>query len=129
MSRSINRTVLLGNVGSDPEVRMTPSGTKVAKFSLATSRQWKDASGTAQEKTDWHRCTVFSKLADIAERWVHKGDRLYVDGRIEYSTTEHEGVTRYWTDIIVQELVLISGGSGERVALPAAKPDDDPLPF
>lgn len=123
----------MGNVGQDPEIRMTPSGTKVAKFSLATSRQWKDATGTVQEKTDWHRCTVFGKLADIAEQWVHKGDRLYVDGRIEYSTTESEGQTRYWVDIIVNELVMISGTQTEAPQRASTQPPslgpDSQLPF
>lgn len=104
MSRCLNKTMLIGNVGQSPEIRMTPSGTKVAKFSLATSRSYKE-----QEKTEWHRLTVFGKLADVVEQWVNKGDRLYVEGRIEYSTTEHKGTTRYWTDIIVQDLVMLGG--------------------
>ncbi len=111
MARSLNKVMLIGNVGSEPEIRMTPSGSKVAKFSLATNRAWKDAAGNQQEKTDWHRLTFWAKLADVVEQWVKKGDRLYVEGRIEYSQTEHEGTTRHWTDVIVQELVMLGFSS------------------
>ena len=105
MSRSLNKIMLIGNVGSDPEIRATSSGGRVAKLSLATNRQWKDGSGQQQEKTEWHRLTLFGRLVDIVEQWVKKGDRLYVEGRIEYSQTEKDGQTRYWTDIVVVEMV------------------------
>ena len=80
MSRSLNKVVLIGNLGNDPEVRSTTGGNRVATFSLATSRSWNDASGSKQEKTEWHRCVVWntksSQLADIVERYVKKGDKL-----------------------------------------------------
>ena len=113
MSRSLNKIMLIGNVGSDPEIRATSSGNRVAKLSLATNRQWKDGSGQSQEKTEWHRLTFFGRLVDIVEQWVNKGDRLYVEGRMEYSQTEKDGQTRYWTDIIVAEMVML--GSTVRV--------------
>ena len=139
MSRSLNKIMLIGNVGGDPEIRATSSGTRVAKFSLATNRQWKDSSGQQHDKTEWHRITLFGKLADIVEQWVNKGDRIYVEGRLEYSQSEKEGQVRYWTDIIVTELLMLgSGGSGEGSAstptpIPTpttaiSEPDDD-LPF
>ena len=113
MARSLNKVMLIGNVGSDPEVRMTPSGTKVAKFSLATNRTWQDRTGQSQEKTEWHRLTFWAKLADVVEQWVKKGDRLYVEGRIEYSQTQDDtGGVRYWTDINVQEMVMLGSGPG-----------------
>jgi single-strand DNA-binding protein len=114
MSRSLNKVMLIGNLGSDPEIRMTPSGTKVAKLSIATNRTFQDRTGQQQEKTEWHRLTFFGKLADVVEQWVHKGDRLYVEGRLEYSQTQDDqGVTKYWTDIVVTEMVMLgSGGSG-----------------
>jgi single-strand DNA-binding protein len=113
MARSLNKVMLIGNVGSDPEIRMTPSGSKVAKFSLATNRTYQDRTGQQQERTEWHRLTFWSKLADIVEQWVHKGDRLYVEGRIEYSQTQDDqGGTRYWTDINVSEMVMLGSGSG-----------------
>jgi len=140
MSRSLNKTMLIGNVGGDPEIRVTSSGTRVAKFSLATNRQWKDSSGQQQDKTEWHRITFFGKLADIVEQWVNKGDRIYVEGRLEYSQSEKDGQVRYWTDIIATEMLMLgSRGSGEGSAsnptpttsapsTPISEPDDD-LPF
>jgi len=109
MSRSLNKIQLIGNVGQSPEIRMTPSGSKVAKLSLATNRQWTDSAGQKQERTDWHRLVVFGKLADVVEQWVSKGDRVYVEGRIEYSQTESDGVTKYWTDVVVSELIMLGG--------------------
>jgi single-strand DNA-binding protein len=106
--------MLIGNVGNDPEIRATSGGTRVAKLSLATNRSWPERSGPTQEKTEWHRLTVFGRLVDVIEQWVKKGDRLYVEGRIEYSQTEGEGGPKYWTDIIVNEMVMLgsSGGAG-----------------
>ena len=114
MSRSLNKVMLIGNVGNAPEIRATSSGARVAKLSVATNRSWSDRSGQQQEKTEWHRLTFFGRLVDIVERWVKKGDRLYVEGRIEYSQTEGEGGTKYWTDIVVTEMVMLgSTGGGE----------------
>lgn len=115
MSRSLNKVMLIGNTGSDPEIRMTSGGNKVAKLSLATGRTWQDRnSGQKQERTEWHRLTIFGRLVDIVEQWVHKGDRIYIEGRLEYSQTQDDqGGTRYWTDIVVNELMMLgSGGQG-----------------
>src|SRR5688572_23057976 len=113
MSRSLNKVMLIGNVGSDPEIRTTGGGTKMAKVSLATNRTFTDRSGQQQEKTDWHRLTFWEKMAELVEQYVKKGDRLYVEGRLEYSTTEDDkGNQRYWTDIIVREMVMLSGSGG-----------------
>jgi len=113
MSRSLNKVMLIGNLGSDPEIRTTPSGTKVGKLSLATNRTFQDRSGQQQERTEWHRLTFFGKLADIVEQYVTKGDRLYVEGRLEYSQSEdQQGHTRYWTDIVVTEMIMLGQGAG-----------------
>ena len=135
MSRSLNKVTLIGNLGSDPEVRSTTGGNRVATFSLATSRSWNDASGAKQEKTEWHRCVVWnskvSTLADIVERYVKKGDKLYVEGRIEYRQwQDKDGQTKYSTEINVRELIMLGsprgGGAGDgaegsgRAARPAA---------
>jgi single-strand DNA-binding protein len=119
MSRSLNKVTLIGNLGNDPEVRSTTGGNRVATFSLATSRSWNDASGSKQEKTEWHRCVVWntksSQLADIVEKYVKKGDKLYVEGRIEYRQwQDKENQTRYSTEINVRELIMLGGGSGAR---------------
>ncbi len=113
MSRSLNKVTLIGNLGADPEIRMTPSGTKIAKISIATSRSFPDRSGQTQEKTEWHRITFFGKLADVVEQYVTKGDRLYVEGRIEYSQTDDgQGNVRYFTDIVAQEMIMLGGAGG-----------------
>ncbi len=119
MSRSLNKVMLIGNLGSDPEIRTTSNGSKVASFSLATGRQWSSPSGEKQEKTEWHRCVVwntkFSTLADVVEKYCKKGDRLYVEGRIDYGQyKDKEGQTRYTTEINVRELLMLGGGSGGR---------------
>jgi len=112
MSRSLNKVMLIGNVGNDPEIRATSGGARVAKLSLATNRSWSGRDGQQQEKTEWHRLTFFGRLVDIVEQWVHKGDKLYVEGRLEYSQTQDDqGGTKYWTDIVVNEMVML-GGSG-----------------
>ena len=140
MSRSLNKVMLIGNVGSDPEIRATASGNRVGKLSLATNRQWKDGSGGQQEKTEWHRLTFFGRLVDIVEQWVKKGDRLYVEGRIEYSQTEKDGQTKYWTDIVANGNVdawfderrskLAEWRASELRHLPHRSPNpDDDLPF
>lgn len=151
MSRSLNKVMLIGNVGSDPEIRATSSGARVAKVSLATNRSFQDRTGQQQERTEWHRLTFFGRLADIVEQYVKKGDRLYAEGRIEYSQTQDEqGNTRYWTDVVVNEMVMLGstgsdggyggdagsfGGGGGAPggpqgggAKPLSEPDDD-LPF
>ena len=117
MSRSLNKVTLIGNLGSDPEVRSTTGGNRVATFSLATSRSWNDQSGSKQEKTEWHRCVVWntksSQLADIVERYVKKGDKLYVEGRIEYRQwQDKEGQTKYSTEINVRELIMLGSPKG-----------------
>jgi single-strand DNA-binding protein len=118
VSRSLNKAILIGNVGSDPEIRTVGTGGKVAQFSLATSRSWNDQSGNKQEKTEWHRCVVWnssrgSGLADVVERYVKKGEKIYVEGEIEYRQwTDKENQTRYTTEIRVRELMLLGGRAG-----------------
>jgi single-strand DNA-binding protein len=117
VSRSLNKVTLIGNLGNDPEVKSTTNGSRVASFSLATSRAWNDASGAKQEKTEWHRCVVWnskgSSLADVVERYVKKGDKIYVEGRIEYRQwQDKENQTRYITEINVRELIMLGGGKG-----------------
>ena len=116
MSRSLNKVSLIGNLGADPEVRSTSNGSRVATLSLATSRRWKNQSGEQQEKTEWHRVVAWnnkgSTLADLAERYCKKGDKIYVEGSIEYrSWQDREGQTRYTTEITAREIILLSGKS------------------
>jgi len=124
VSRSLNKVTLIGNLGADPEVRSTTGGNRVATFSLATSRGRTGANGEKQEKTEWHRCVVWnskaSTLADIVEKYLKKGDKVYVEGRIEYRQwQDKENQTKYTTEINVRELLMLSGrpgGAGEEGA-------------
>ena len=128
MARSLNQVTLIGNVGQDPEVRTTANGGKVANFSLATSRTWKNANGDVQEKTEWHRVTVWNRgtkggVADVVEKYVNKGDKLYVSGSIEYRQwQDKENQTRYATEINASEVILLGGKS---TALPQPADYDD----
>ncbi len=128
MSRSLNKVILIGNLGQDPEVRSIANGGRVANFSLATSRQWSGQGGDKQEKTEWHRIVAWNNtkgagtgLADVVEKFVKKGDKLYVEGRVEYrSWQDKDGQTRYTTEIIANEIILLSGkGGGEGGYSPA----------
>lgn len=111
MSRSLNKAIIIGNLGSDPEVRTTAGGTRVANFNVATSRRWTNAAGEQQEKTEWHKIVAWDKLAEIAERFLKKGERVYVEGEIEYRQYEDkEGATKYVTEIRAREIIMLGGG-------------------
>ena len=113
MSRSLNKAQIIGNLGADPEIRSTTSGTRVATLSVATSRSWTDRSGQRQEKTEWHRIVCWDKLAEICERYLKRGDRVYIEGRIEYRQWEgQDGQTKYTTEIRAREMIML-GGSGD----------------
>ena len=114
MSRSLNKVILIGNLGADPEIRSTSNGSRVANLSLATSRNWKSQAGEKQEKTEWHRVifwsSKFNNVVETIEKYCKKGDKLYVEGRIESrSWQDREGQTRYTTEIIGNELIMLSG--------------------
>jgi len=113
MSRSVNKIILVGHVGRDPDVHTTQNGNRVAHFSLATNQRLGTNGEEVRERTDWHRLTVWNRLADFAQEHVHKGDRLYVEGRLEYDSYEREGVTIPTADVNVRELVLLSPRNGE----------------
>lgn len=108
MSRSVNKIILVGNVGRDPDVQETKNGTKVVHLSLATNRRIPNGDAEPTEKTDWHRLTLWNRLAQIAEEYVGAGDRIYVEGRLEYSSYERDGVTIPTADITVREMVMLS---------------------
>jgi single-strand DNA-binding protein len=111
MARSVNKVTLLGNVGKDPEIRSTPGGTMVASFTLATSDNQKDAQGAWQERTEWHNLVAFKRTAEIVRDYVKKGHKLYIEGKITNRSWDDKesGQKRYKTEILVNELVLLSG--------------------
>ena len=110
MSRSVNKITLIGNVGRDPDIQQTKSGTKVAHFSIATNRR-APAGSEEQERTDWHRLTLWSKQAQFAEDYIRTGDRIYIEGRLEYDSYERDGVVIPTAEIHVNEVVLLMSKS------------------
>jgi len=106
MSRSVNKVILVGNIGRDPDVQTTSGGTKVAHVSLATSRRV-PRNGSFEDRTEWHRLTLWDRLAQVAEDYVRKGDRVYVEGRMEYDSFEKNGVTIPTAQINVREIVML----------------------
>jgi single-strand DNA-binding protein len=146
MARGINKAILVGNLGNDPETKYTQGGMAVTKISLATTSVRKGRDGEQQEKTEWHRVTFFGKLGEIAAEYLRKGSQVYVEGRISYSEhTGDDGVKKYYTDIIADEMQML-GGKGEsggqqdrsprpqrqepaRQAPPADDFSDDDIPF
>ena len=112
----VNKAILIGNLGKDPEIRSTTSGQRVANFSLATSRSWTGQDGQRQEKTEWHSIVVWGKLVDICEKYLQKGKQLYIEGRIETrSWQDKEGQTKYKTEIVCDQMTMLGrAGTGER---------------
>jgi single-strand DNA-binding protein len=114
---SLNKVILIGNLGRDPETRYLPNGDAVANISVATTETWKDKAGEKQEKTEWHRVTLYRRLGEIAGEYLKKGSQVYIEGRIEYREYEKDGVKRYSTDIIASEMKMLGsrggGGGGE----------------
>ena len=107
MSRSVNKITLIGNVGRDPDIQQTKSGTKVAHFSIATNRR--PASGSEEEeRTDWHRLTLWGRQAQFAEEYIRTGDRVYVEGRLEYDSYERDGVVIPTAEIHVAEVLILT---------------------
>ncbi|RLB87500.1 MAG: single-stranded DNA-binding protein [Deltaproteobacteria bacterium] len=106
----VNKAIILGHLGQNPEISYTQSGLAVCKFSLATSRKQKNG----QEVTQWHRCTAFDKAGELIAKYVSKGNMLYIEGEINYSQYEKDGVTKYSTDIIVREFNFIGSGGGRQ---------------
>jgi single-strand DNA-binding protein len=119
MAGSVNKVILVGNLGKDPEVRRMTSGEPVVNLSLATSESWRDkASGERKEKTEWHRVVIFNKnLADVAEKYLKKGSKVYVEGQLQTRKwTDKDGAEKYSTEIVLQnfrgELTMLDGRSG-----------------
>ncbi len=111
MSRSVNKITLIGNVGRDPDIQQTKSGMKVAHFSLATDRR-KSTNAEQEDRTDWHRLTLWNLQAQFAEEYIQIGDRIYVEGRLEYDSYERDGVTIPTAEIIVHSVVMLTSKAG-----------------
>lgn len=122
MSRGINKVILIGNLGGDPDTRFLPNGNAVTNLTLATSDSWRDRqTGQMQERTEWHRVTFFGKIAEIAGQYLRKGSKIYVEGRLQTREWEKDGVKRYTTEVIVDmggtmQMLDSRGGGGEQSA-------------
>ncbi|QNN46025.1 single-stranded DNA-binding protein [Thermomonas brevis] len=115
MARGVNKVILVGNLGNDPEVKYTQGGMAVTRISLATTSVRKDRDGNQQESTQWHRVVFFGKLAEIAGEYLKKGRQVYVEGEIRYDKfTGQDGQERYTTDIVANEMQMLGGGDGQR---------------
>ena len=149
MARGVNKAILVGNLGNDPEVKYTQGGMAITKISLATTSVRKDKDGNQQEQTQWHRVTFFGKLGEIAGEYLKKGSQVYVEGEIRYDKyTGQDGVEKYSTDIVANEMQMLGGRSegggggqrssggdyeqrgsgGDRQARPATAQRRDPAP-
>ena len=110
---SVNKVILIGNLGKDPEVRYMPSGEAIANISVATTDSWKDKSGEKQEKTEWHRVSFFGKLAEIVGEYLKKGSQVYVEGRLQTRKwQDKEGQDKYTTEIVADRMQMLGGRSG-----------------
>ena len=114
MARGVNKVILVGNLGNDPDVKYTQGGMAITTISLANTSVRKDRDGNNQEKTEWHRVKLFGKLGEIAGEYLKKGRAVYIEGRIEYGSYEKDGVKQYTTDIIADEMQMLGGGDGQR---------------
>lgn len=140
MARGINKVILVGNCGGDPETRYLPNGNAVTNVTLATSETWKDKqSGETKEKTEWHRVVFFGKLAEIAGEYMGKGSQCYIEGKLQTREWEKDGVKRYTTEIVVDSmngvLQLLGGkkdggssGGGQQASRPAPQQQSRPAP-
>ena len=135
---SVNKVILMGNLGRDPEVRYMPNGEAVANFSIATTENWKDKSGNAQSKTEWHNIVMYRRLAEIAGEYLKKGRPVYIEGRLQTREWEKDGVKRYSTEIIGDSMQLLGGKDSsddsakqQQQNAPATQPpaDDTDIPF
>ena len=147
MARGVNKVILIGNLGKDPEVRYMPSGSAVANVTVATSEQWKDKqSGERQERTEWHNVVFFNRLAEIAGEYLKKGSKIYVEGSLRTRKWQDKnGVDRYTTEIVANEMQMLDGrgfaadSAGGKETQPASQPRekavaeagefDDDIPF
>jgi single-strand DNA-binding protein len=120
MPKSVNKVILIGNLGKDPEVKYTPQGTAVAKITVATNERFKDKSGTWQDRTEWHNVVLWQRLAEIAGEYLKKGGKVYIEGRLQTRSWDDKQTNqkKYMTEIVANDLVLLSGraeggGGGE----------------
>lgn len=128
----LNKARLIGRLGNNPEMRYLPNGTPCCRVRLATSRRWKDKSGERKEDTQWHRVVAYGRIAEIMSEYLRKGSLISVEGRIDYSSYDKDGVTCYSTDIVLEELLMLDSKSGAPSKSDGSESQqdyDDEMPF
>ena len=137
---TVNKAILIGRLGADPELKYTPSGAAVVNFNIATDESWTDASGVKQERTEWHRIVAWRKLAEICGEYLKKGSRVYIEGQLQTRSWEQDGVKRYTTEIVARNMQMLdskgTGGQPPVSQKPPSPPEategtegEDDLPF
>jgi single-strand DNA-binding protein len=144
MANGLNKAILIGNLGKDPEVRYTPSGLGIANFNIATSETWTNKEGEKETRTEWHRIVAFGKLAEICGEYLSKGKQVYIEGRIQTRDWEDkDGIKRYTTEIVANQMLMLgsrdpadaarpqggTAGAGGSQGAPGPGPEDDDIPF
>ncbi len=138
--KSLNKAILIGNLGKDPELSYTASGVAVARFSIATNERWKDQDGNLQERTEWHNIVVWRKLAEICGQYLKKGSKVYLEGKLQTRSWDDKntGVKRYTTEIVADDMIMLDAKGGgmseaspvvQSVAEQSTEPEKDDLPF
>lgn len=124
---TVNKAILIGRLGADPELKYTPSGAAVVNFNIATDESWTDASGVKQERTEWHRIVAWRKLAEICGEYLKKGSRVYIEGQLQTRSWEQDGVKRYTTEIVARNMQMLdSKGTGGGQSSASQKPPSPP---
>jgi len=137
MGKSLNRVQLIGNLGKDPDLRTTTSGTSVCNFSMAMNANWVDADGNKQESTEWANIVAWKKLAEICAQYLHKGSKIYAEGRLQTRSYEKDGVKKYITEVVIDNMIMLDGAQDNQVsreepgvtAPPVKDAKDTDLPF
>ena len=126
---SVNKVILVGNLGKDPELKYTSSGTAVCNFSMATTEKWTEKDGTKQEKTEWHNITLWAKQAEVAKEYLSKGDCVYIEGRLQTDKYDKDGQTHYSTKIVADRMQFLPKGDNDKKSSKQESPPDDDCPF
>lgn len=127
---SVNKVMMVGHLGNDPELRYTQSGQPMASFRIATNRRYKDRDGEYVEDTQWHRIKIFGKLAEICEKYLEKGRQVFVEGRLEHYQYEKDGQTRYWTEVVAETVQFLGQrGNGTRASADPTEPQGPQGPY
>lgn len=130
MAKDLNKVMIIGRLGTDPEMRYTPSGSPVTTFRVATSRQWKDSNGESREETEWFSVVTWNKLAEICSQYLNKGTRVYLEGRLQTRSWDDQqtGQTRYKTEVVASDMIILDNREGRNMRESSHSAEDDYQP-